>query len=200
MKIQNVVLKLIKPCVIESTFLDDVLKEVTLIQSFRHINIMSIIGVVPYEDTVGIVMELAACDLEKYIYLQLPKVLETIDHSTFGKLNIFLQCCKGIQWVHDKFNIAHNNLKPTNFLLTPNGVIKISDFNLAREGKSDIKSCEGTPLYSAPETFEKDGKTHGKEVDVYSMGVVLWEMLYEKKPFNEYYNSSMGAINFYAAI
>jgi serine/threonine protein kinase len=84
-----------------------------------------------------------------------------------------------------KNNIMHRDLKPDNILLH-NGVIKIADFGFCKTLKSPTDLAQtmlGSPIYMAPEVIT--GEVYTMKADIWSLGVVLFEMVYGKCPFNE---------------
>ncbi|KAF4663101.1 hypothetical protein FOL47_005900 [Perkinsus chesapeaki] len=88
-----------------------------------------------------------------------------------------------IEYLH-KYDIVYRDLKPENVLLDADGHVKLTDFGLSKEGimdNSSAKSMCGTPEYLAPEILEKKG--HGKAVDWYSLGALMYEMLTGLPPF-----------------
>jgi len=88
-----------------------------------------------------------------------------------------------LEYLHT-LNIIYRDLKPENVLLDVQGHVKITDFGLSKEGVEDnfsAKTMCGTPEYLAPEILEKKG--HGKAVDWYSLGALLYEMLTSLPPF-----------------
>ncbi|MBI3038328.1 protein kinase, partial [bacterium] len=89
---------------------------------------------------------------------------------------------ESINFCHQK-GIVHRDLKPENIMLTPEGVIKIIDFGIARSSTQDNLEgfALGTPQYMAPEQFM--GKSPTSRSDVYSLGIMVWEFLTGKPPF-----------------
>lgn len=88
-----------------------------------------------------------------------------------------------LQYLHAQ-NIIYRDLKPENLLLDGDGHTKVTDFGLSKEGIADNISAQtlcGTPEYLAPEILRKDG--HGKAVDWYSLGALIFEMLTGLPPF-----------------
>lgn len=87
--------------------------------------------------------------------------------------------------------IVHRDLKPSNILVTPRGEPVITDFGLAlREDGGDDRltqagACLGTPAYMAPEQFLGDPQAIGPGCDIYSLGVILYERLTDRLPFEE---------------
>jgi protein-serine/threonine kinase len=93
------------------------------------------------------------------------------------------EICLGIAYLHG-LNIIYRDLKPENLLLDAEGHAKITDFGLSKEGIEDnisAKTVCGTPEYLAPEILRRQG--HGKAVDWYSFGALIYEMLTGLPPF-----------------
>jgi serine/threonine protein kinase len=88
-----------------------------------------------------------------------------------------------IQYLH-KREIIFRDLKPDNIVIDKDGHCKLTDFGLSKEGIDDnysAKSFCGSLAYLAPEMLERKG--HGKSVDWYLLGVLLYEMLVGKTPY-----------------
>jgi eukaryotic-like serine/threonine-protein kinase len=83
-------------------------------------------------------------------------------------------------------NIVHRDVKPGNILITKDGWLKLSDLGLAKDmGVRDLTNPDtvlGTPYYMAPESF-RPGQDAGPAADLYSLGVILFEMLAGRPPF-----------------
>lgn len=99
-------------------------------------------------------------------------------------LGILKQVAAGLQAVHSQ-GIVHRDLKPENILLTQSGVVKISDFGVARligaQGVTQAGAMVGTPKYVAPEYVETGECDH--RGDLYAVGVIAYEMLSGVSPF-----------------
>lgn len=100
-------------------------------------------------------------------------------------IEILSDCLRGLAHIHAK-SVIHRDIKPENIFITAEGTAKIGDFGVARR-VSETDHAEtrvGTPLYIAPEVI-KDPFGHGYDfqVDIYSMGMVAYEMLTGRLPF-----------------
>lgn len=94
-------------------------------------------------------------------------------------LDVFRQLCEGVAYAH-QHSVVHGDLKPENIVVSPNREVKILDFGLARTVGAHLAKLAGTPEYMAPEHFL--GKP-GLSSDIYALGVILFEMLTSRLPF-----------------
>src|SRR5437870_1167278 len=107
-------------------------------------------------------------------------------------LAIVPQVCEGLQYAHDQ-GVVHRDIKPENILLDKMGRVKIADFGLARLVGTDTGSGRltqsrevmGTPHYMAPEQVEKPQSVDHR-ADIYSLGVVFYEMLTGELPLGRF--------------
>lgn len=104
-------------------------------------------------------------------------------------LKIIFRVCKGLEYAHEN-GVIHRDIKPSNILLNSLGHVKITDFSIAyiKKGESTLlKGLFGSPSYMSPEQVKEDTIT--EKSDLFSLGVVFYELLSGKKPFegeNEY--------------
>jgi serine/threonine protein kinase len=116
--------------------------------------------------------------------------------DTRQRLNLFIQVCHAIQHAHQK-GIIHRDIKPSNILVTLHDgkpVPKVIDFGIAKaiEGRlteqtlfTAYEQLIGTPAYMSPEQAEMSGLDVDTRSDIYSLGVLLYELLTGKTPFNQ---------------
>ena len=156
----------------------DLAKSVTKFKRFKHINVVQILDF--FDDKEGRVMVMEYVDgpsLKWYILNRPFKLSE--------RLNVCLQICQGMQYLHDK-GCTHHDFKPANVLFTKNGVVKIADFSLY--GSSFLLELvdrnvgeQITPMFVAPEFIRKEKVT--QLGDQYSMGITFYMLFTEKVPF-----------------
>ena len=99
-------------------------------------------------------------------------------------LDYFTQICLAIRHIHEK-KIIHRDLKSGNIFLMKNGFVKLGDFGIAKNFQRTIdkaKTMVGTPYYLSPEMIES--KPYDSKSDIWSLGVLLYEMMTFKMPFN----------------
>lgn len=102
-------------------------------------------------------------------------------------LLIFQDCCNALKYAHDR-RVIHRDIKPGNLLIARSGEVKLVDFGVARAEDVDERVLTregmtlGTPSYMAPEQFN-DTRGVDRRADIYSAGVVLYEMVTGKRPF-----------------
>jgi len=104
--------------------------------------------------------------------------------SPEDKLRISCEISYGVHYLHSlRPRIIHRDLKPDNILLDDNYTVKLADFGMSKmiQQYSKTMTTSGTPHYMAPESIDK-GK-YSEKTDVYSFGIILWELYTEKFPF-----------------
>lgn len=140
-----------------------------------------------------LVLELMETSLEDIIHHEKKKVSLTVEQMR----KIAYEIALGMKSIHN-YNILHRDLKPANILLTKqkhgNYLVKIGDFGYARRDSNESirRSVVGTPAYLAPELFGQNMSFDvSKKADVYSYGVIVWEMVTRKFPHDGLEMSSM---------
>ncbi len=123
--------------------------------------------------------------------------------STQERLNLFIKVCQAIQHAHQK-GIIHRDIKPSNILVTLHDgvpVPKVIDFGIAKatEGRlteatvyTQLNQFIGTPAYMSPEQAEMSGLDIDTRSDIYSLGVLLYELLIGRPPFDPKELMSLG--------
>jgi len=102
--------------------------------------------------------------------------------ATDEVLQLTRQICRGLDYAHSN-GIVHRDIKPANIMITANGSVKIMDFGIAKSGGQVTNTGQvlGTPNYMAPEQVK--GRQLDGRSDLFSLGVILYEMLTGEKPF-----------------
>ncbi|MEZ4449487.1 MAG: serine/threonine-protein kinase [Nannocystaceae bacterium] len=119
------------------------------------------------------------------------------DFGMYRALGAFVDLCRAIVHAHQR-GVIHCDLKPENVIVGPFGEIVVVDWGMAQilgpEGQTQVRAKirGGTPEYMAPEQFTEAGGTLGKSVDVWSLGVILYELLTLAVPFRGATNEETG--------
>jgi len=155
---------------------EKLIQEIYIHRTLKHSHIVAFYGFFEDETYVYIVLELC----QKRSMAELMKRRKFI---TEPEVRYYLkQLLSGVQYLHEN-RIIHRDLKLGNFFINNEMKVKIGDFGLATRieiGERKRTIC-GTPNYIAPEVLEKKG--HGLEVDVWSIGCIIFTLLVGKPPF-----------------
>jgi eukaryotic-like serine/threonine-protein kinase len=152
------------------------LAEASLAGKLKHPHIVAILDAVVLEDSGYIAMELVTGgDLSQHAVAG--RLLPVAD-----VLQIGFKCCGALEYAHRE-GIVHRDLKPANILVARGTEVKISDFGAAllRKTQAIQTASMGSPAYMSPEQVEHKPLTYHS--DMYSLGVVLYELLTGRKPF-----------------
>jgi serine/threonine protein kinase len=160
------------------------LAEARSLAKMQHVNIIKVTDLIDAGDIVAFVMEyIEGVSLEEYISVYAP-----ISHEIIEKL--FQQMINAVEYVHSK-GLIHRDIKPSNFMITHIGEIKLLDFGIAKNlndgvidyTKTSMAQQMGTPMYMSPEQVRNTSEIT-PQTDIYSLGVVLWQMVMNKKPYD----------------
>jgi tRNA A-37 threonylcarbamoyl transferase component Bud32 len=179
---KEVALKTIEPEVFRdpefgTVYRSQFLNEASLAGKLRHPHIVSILDAVVSEDSGHIAMELVmGGDLSKHVTSG--KLLPIAD-----VLQIGFKCCGALQYAANQ-GIVHRDIKPANIMIAEGTEVKIADFGAAFLKKSQVvqTAAMGSPYYMSPEQIQ--GKEVSFHSDMYSLGVVLYELLTGGRPFS----------------
>ncbi|KAE9611563.1 putative dual-specificity kinase TKL-Pl-4 family [Lupinus albus] len=184
---QEVAIKVLKPEHLSSDLQREFAQEVYIMRKVRHKNVVQFMGACTKPPRLCIVTEFMSGGS---VYDYLHKQKGCFKFPTL--LRVAIDVSKGMNYLH-QHNILHRDLKGANLLMDENGVVKVADFGVARvKAQSGVMTAEtGTYRWMAPEVIEH--KPYDHKADVFSFGVVLWELLTGKLPY-EYLTPLQAAI------
>src|ERR671914_421404 len=179
---RDVALKTLEPEVFRdpqfgAVYRSQFVNEASLAGKLRHPHIVAIFDAVVGEESGHIAMELVTGgDLSQHA--KRDRLLAPGD-----VLQIAFKCCGAMDYAYREQGIVHRDLKPANIMITRGTDIKIADFGAAFLKKSQPaqSAAMGSPYYMAPEHIQGHEPTFHS--DMYSLGVVLYELLTGRRPF-----------------
>ncbi|KAL0438352.1 UNVERIFIED_CONTAM: Serine/threonine-protein kinase STY46 [Sesamum latifolium] len=174
---QDVAIKIFKTECLNGDLQREFAQEVYILRKVRHKNVVQFIGACTRPPLLCIITEfMSGGSVYDFLHKQkgffkLPAILK-----------VAIDVSKGMSYLHQN-NIIHRDLKAANLLMDENDVVKIADFGVARvQLQSGIMTAEtGTYRWMAPEVIEH--KPYNHKADVFSFGIVLWELLTGKLPY-----------------
>ncbi|KAH9925645.1 Pkinase-domain-containing protein [Epithele typhae] len=180
---EEVAVKLIRRGNIDSSVrMSKVEREIEVLRSLKHPNIVRLYDVIETDKYIGIILEYASGG-ELFDHILAHRYLRERDAC-----KLFSQLISGVWYIHQK-KIVHRDLKLENLLLDRHRNVIITDFGFANrfEHRSDdlMQTSCGSPCYAAPELVISDGLYVGSAVDIWSCGVILYAMLAGYLPFDD---------------
>jgi serine/threonine protein kinase len=160
------------------------LSEARNMAKMSHPNIVRVTDLIEEGETVAFVMEYIEGDTLKGFMDRKRKL------SDREIRQLLLQMLGAIIYVHDK-GLVHRDIKPSNFMITPQGKVKLMDFGIAKQlnpGSPEYTSTGtnqqmGTAMYMSPEQIHETSNVTVQS-DIYSLGVLLWQMVTGLKPYD----------------
>lgn len=168
----------IKELKLESKDRNQALKEARAIARISHPNVVSLYDVVEEEEKIYLIMEFVEGK-------SLREMLQECSYLDFQvALGIFIQVALAVEFAHNH-GILHLDIKPENILISQEGIVKLTDFGIARfiTEPEEAGRIMGSTHYLAPESLK--GR-YSISSDVFALGVILYEMLAGHNPFYSY--------------
>ncbi len=177
---REVAIKFLRPELAgDSSYVDRFLAEAKSLGRLNHPNIATLYALPHEDDHVCMIMELVRGRTVEQIIQERRRPLAVRE-----SLAILAQVTDGLAYAHEQ-GVIHRDIKPSNLMVTESGRVKIMDFGIARVRGSDrmtrMGSAVGTPLYMSPEQCR--GLEGDERSDIYSLAVVLYELLAGSPPF-----------------
>ncbi|CAF2812102.1 unnamed protein product [Rotaria sp. Silwood2] len=175
----------------------DFYREISTMYRIHYENVLNVFGACIEPNLYAIIVEYMPLGS---LYDILHKKSEQISFDWFDRYSIAWQMTKSINYLHNLDpSILHRDIKSMNFLLKYNGssnqkyIVKVCDFGLAEIRRETLLQSAsltsfqiiGSFCWKAPELFKPPG-THTKKTDIYSLGIVFWELATARKPWDEY--------------
>jgi serine/threonine-protein kinase len=174
---RTVAVKTVRPDIDRPEYLDRMMREAQACARLSHPNIVTVYEAGKVDGLVYIAME----------YLQGKNLADVLDANSLSfeeKVRILTKVLEALNHAHD-LDVVHRDIKPSNIHVLPDGTIKLMDFGLARVLVADTLTASGnvlgTPHYASPEQLK--GESVDRRTDIYSTGVMAYEMLAGRRPF-----------------
>jgi len=183
-----VAVKILSTQELDEDMLNEFVKEISIMVTLRHPNIILFIGACTETGNLAVVTEfMARGSVMDIIH---PKNGEPSKISIKRKFTFAKETAQGMNWLHQiEPAFLHLDLKPANLLVDENWIVKVSDFGLSRmkNAETSVDGLVGSPMYMSPEMML--GKNPTTKSDVYSFGIILWEIYTEKIPYDNRFES-----------
>jgi serine/threonine protein kinase len=156
--------------------IENIETEISIMIKIKHDNIVRLYETIKTDKHICLLIDY--CDGE-----DLNKYIKKNGRISEKQTKIFMtQIASGLHYLHS-LNLIHRDLKPHNILLSKNGNIKIADFGFVKDYTeiSMFDTLCGSPIYMAPEILQH--KKYDAKVDLWSIGIILYEMLSAEPPF-----------------
>ncbi|KAH3743507.1 dual specificity protein kinase [Pelomyxa schiedti] len=191
---KRVAVKLLPSTNFNDEQIEEVKREIQVMSKFSHPNLCMYMGVcTEFQGKIAIIMELYNQSLDKLLF-------STHQLSLPMRMRMALDVAQGMNWLHcNTPKLIHSDLKVGNILIADNNRCVVSDFGEAeifRDVKEQQNSGGGTLLYMAPEKLQSQSYTDS--IDVYSFGLLLWELFTRRRAFEMYINQP--CVSFITAI
>ncbi len=176
---QDVAIKILRGVQDNSVQYQEFLQEVSIMRKVRHRNVVQFIGACTKKPHLCIVFE----------YMKGGSVYDRLrsgrgPFTVVEVLRVAAEVSRGMNYLHQR-RILHRDLKTANLLIDEHGTVKIADFGVARvlDTEGVMTAETGTYRWMAPEVIEH--KPYDQQADVYSFGIVLWELLTGQVPYSD---------------
>src|SRR5207249_2297226 len=166
-------------------------REARILKQLKHPNIVRLIGTGHYKKTPFFIMEYVEGESLDVILERRSSLARETLRDRDGRfswqevLPLGRQLCDALQHAHSR-GIIHRDLKPSNLMILQDGTLKLTDFGIAKDvdvtALTGANVTVGTAAYMSPEQC-KGEKTISHKSDLYSLGVVFYELLTGRKPF-----------------
>lgn len=172
---------------------DHILSEISILDLIEHPFLVKMTGITQNDRNLYIMMEYVQGG-ELFTYLRTVQSLKNEDAFFYAAQVVLM-----FEYLHTK-NIVYRDLKPENLLIDAHGYLKLTDFGFAKIIEGRTYTLCGTPEYLAPEILLQKG--HGRPVDWWCLGILVYEMLVGIDPFSDeepmtvYQNILKGKIKF----
>lgn len=166
---------------LERNAIDDVFKEISILQSLKHSNVVNIIDSFVKNKDIWVIMPLSLGSVKQIMKQNYSDGLK----DEYLMATIIKETLKGLEYIH-KAGLIHRDIKADNILISDNGDIKIADFGIV--GNMTKGNCcntfVGTVCWMSPEMNEQRG--HDFKTDIWSLGIMALEIGYGEPPYYDH--------------